>query len=129
MQIICINIALMKKRQTAAKKQIREMLSRHHALTAAELSQKLPQFDLSTIYRNLNGFVADGSIRELTLGLGTARYELSHTGHHHFVCISCKLVRTVSIDISHQSLARKMPDGYQVDDASLLIEGRCANCS
>ena len=83
--------------------------------------------DPSTIYRNIKRFKKDGLIKEVGLGIGIAKYELSHYDHYHFVCNECDQVAV--INISQDQLKALLPLCCQVDNIHLHVEGQCEKCN
>ncbi len=94
-QVICINSSLcdilpeMQKRFSQKREDIRQYLSATHgAVSAAAIQNALPHIDLTTVYRNLDQFVAEGDVKKITLG-GEALFEYQPHPHHHAVCDEC----------------------------------------
>ena len=66
----------MSRRYSKKREQILEVLtSVHGALSAHDIHAKLPALDLTTIYRNLDVFVEDGTVKKLQLGGKEPLYE------------------------------------------------------
>lgn len=101
--------------------------SAHEALSAADIHATLPHIDLTTIYRNLERFVAHDQVREVHLGDETVRYEKKDQHHHHHaVCTNCERV----IHFSAPDLKLKKMLGiedFNVDEIEILVRGRCAH--
>lgn len=90
---------------------------------------RLPGVSRTTVYRVLDTFVRLGLVVK-TPHLGSAvRFDPRTERHHHLVCTECGRV----VDISSARLDRvALPDaaahGFEVDDFSVHIRGRCAAC-
>lgn len=116
----------MQRRMTKHKQEILHLFHTAHVLSAQEIVAQLPHIDTSTIYRNLERFVADGELRLVVLGTSEAKYELAeHATHGHFVCDSCGEIKSVHMP---DSLARSKPKGSQIAHIELTLHGRCAEC-
>ncbi|WP_226389682.1 Fur family transcriptional regulator [Penaeicola halotolerans] len=92
-------------------------------------------FDRVTIYRTLKTYLDAGIIHKVLDDSGAAKYALcketcEHGHHHHehvhFKCSVCgetNCIESVSIpDI-------KLPAGYVLEEANLLVQGKCAKCN
>ncbi len=95
MQAICISgtqyviLNSMQKRFSQKREDIRQFLSgAKGAVSAAAIQSALPHIDLTTVYRNLDQFVAEGDVKKITLG-GEALFEYQPHPHHHAVCDEC----------------------------------------
>ena len=99
---------------------ILEVLKKAHIMTLAELGKKIPAADQSTLFRNLEQFVKEGSVRKIVINQRTSAYELvkkSHE-HDHFVCDSCEEVSPI---------AMPRPKGFaKIRD--VVVRGLCAPC-
>lgn len=75
--------------------QIFQNLSKGSHLSAEEVHQLLQEqgerISMSTVYRTLHLMARIGILRELPLAEGHKHYELnlSHSHHHHLVCVQC----------------------------------------
>ncbi|MFN3693013.1 MAG: Fur family transcriptional regulator [Candidatus Paceibacteria bacterium] len=82
----------MQKRFSQKREDIRQYLNdTPGAVSAAAIHHALPHINLTTIYRNLDLFVAEGDVKKITLG-GEALYEYQPHPHHHAVCDECHSV-------------------------------------
>ncbi len=86
-------------------------------------------------YDVLDALVAAGLARRIRpLGAGAAVYE-SRVGdnHHHAVCRGCGETFDVDCAVGQAPclvpLAPSMPDGFVLDEAEVLLWGRCAPCT
>ena len=115
----------MTKRHSKKREQILDVLKQEHgALSASEIHARLPKLNLTTIYRNLDGFVADGEVKKLQLGGKEAVYEYIHQPHHHAVCTECdKVIHFTAPDDKIKKLLGI--NDFQVEDLEVTVRGIC----
>jgi len=98
----------------------------------ADVLDKLPDMDESTVYRNLRKFMEAKLIHEVNDGTDTCKYcichcpDEEHLQHHfHFHCNVCG--RTFCLD---DVPAPTIPllNNYQIEDAEYILKGKCPNC-
>ncbi len=105
------------------------------ALTEAHIEEKLgASCDRATVYRNLKTFLEKGIIHRVLDESGPVKYALcpetcsiqSHSHEHvHFKCQSCGETQCME-GIPIQKV--KLPSGFEMSEANLLIVGFCKNC-
>jgi len=112
-------------RLTKKRKQILEVLKRHHgSLSAAELHKKLPDIDLVTIYRNLELFVEERLIKHLHIDTGEAQYEYQHQPHHHAVCTNCE--RVIHFNAPDKKILKLLePQDFDIEEIEIIVKGSC----
>lgn len=125
-----------KVRLTAPRrKMIRVFLENEAALTNTQLEAKLGKdFDRVTLYRNLISFEESGMIHKIPGDDGYMRYALCdncdvghhHDGHVHFSCKVCGDTTCLD-DVAVPDI--KLPAGYRLDSAEMLISGTCIRCN
>lgn len=98
--------------------------SEHGALSAAEIHSKLPAIDLTTIYRNLDRFVAEGKVKRLSLHGNEALYEYQTKPHHHAVCTECERVIHFTAPDDELKALLGVKD-FQVDEIEVTVRGIC----
>lgn len=115
----------MTRRHSKKREQILDVLKREHgALSAAELHAHLPELDLTTIYRNLDVFVADGDVKKLQLGGNEARFEYMHEPHHHAVCTECE--RVIHFTAPDEKIKKLLGiEDFRVDELEVTVRGKC----
>ena len=115
-----MNIKLTKKRQ-----HILTVLKEHSGtLSAADISHRLPEIDLVTIYRNLELFVTEKLIKKIHLGLDEAQFEYQHEPHHHAICTSCdKVIHFTAADAKIKKLLQL--DDFNADEIEITVRGTC----
>lgn len=83
--------------------------------------------DLASVYRTINLFQELGIVREVPLGEGYQRYELTEEGrHHHYVlCTVCGKLE--NIDLCLLERVENMTN-YKILSHSMEFQGICDNC-
>lgn len=98
----------------------------HGALSAAQLHERLPALDLATIYRNLELFVVDGTVKKLQLGGKEAQYEYQSEPHHHAVCTECEKV--IHFKAPDEKIKRLLNiEDFNVDELEVTVRGVCTH--
>jgi len=113
------------KRHSKKRDQILDMLKREHgALSASELHKKLPDLNITTIYRNLDTFVAEGEVKKLQLGGTEAVYEYTYEPHHHAVCTECE--RVIHFTAPDEKIKKLLGiEEFKVDELEVTVRGIC----
>ena len=85
------------------------------------------EIGLATVYRVLTQFEAAGLVTRHNFEGGHAVFELDRGEHHdHIVCVTCGKVEEFmdeTIEKRQQEIAKN--HGFEMDDHSLIIYGRC----
>lgn len=102
-------------------------------LTAQEIYQKLlnenKQYDLATVYRNLELLVQLKLVTKVQFGTGSARYEMiGKAHHHHLICEHCGSIE--DIHLKEKALLQQITQTstFKVERHSLEFFGLCKNC-
>lgn len=103
------------------------------AISVAELVKLLAsEMNKTTVYRILDKLMDDGVIHSF-IGKGGLKWyakcqdcscDTHNDVHPHFQCKECGEVECLPVSFSIPSV-----NGYKIDSASLLMVGKCANCS
>lgn len=119
----------MKKRNL--REQLVALLEKKHYLTVPEMLEALAKkelvFNKTSVYRNLEKMLAEGSMCRHSFGTDKVYYELrspEHDHHDHFVCEKCKKVDHLDCIID----ASKVPSGYQLEHHHVTLFGVCKSC-
>ena len=98
---------------------------------AAGLDGRLPQSDLTSVYRNLESFEELGLVRHVHLGHGPGLYALaSDTGREYLVCESCDRIRALGpeeLDDVRSTIRERF--GYEVRFSHFPMVGLCPDCA
>lgn len=115
----------MTKRHSKKREQILQVLKQEHgALSASDIHSKLPALDLTTIYRNLDGFVASAEIKKLLFTGKEALYEYQERPHHHAVCVECE--RVIHFMAPDEKIKKLLGiEDFQVDELEVTVRGVC----
>ena len=111
---------------------LKEIIAYDHAFTLADMEHRMGTLDRSTLFRTLTLFVEHRLLHEIDNGGGAKLFCRCDCGHHHhhiphihFTCTAC--VDTFCIkDIDMTVIPH--PTGYEVDEMSLVMKGRCPKC-
>jgi Fur family ferric uptake transcriptional regulator len=95
-----------------------------------KVHKKVPDVNLSTIYRNLEELEQLGVITHSHLGHGPSSYLLASQAHAHFICANCGVMIEAPDEI-FRGLARSAKSrlGFDIDPKHFAILGLCADCS
>lgn len=99
----------------------------------ADLEEKLPTVDKSTLFRTLNLLSDNHLLDTIDDGSGSQKYcnrdlhdPQSKIKHIHFNCRVCH--QTVCLtDVSLPEVT--LPDGYTVEDTEYVVKGVCPKCA
>ena len=121
---------------TGARRAVLEVLFAAGAPVSAEvvaggLDGRLPETDLTSVYRNLEWLENHGVVRHVHVGHGAGVYTLAgeHPGEY-LVCEGCG--RTVAIDVATLAGVRaaiRTETGFEAHFDHFPIHGLCAACA
>lgn len=105
------------------------------ALTAPEIirrvRKRLPIHKV-TVYRILEGLIARGILRRISLNENAFRYELAcvhNPPHPHFECSTCGEIQCLDpVDLSRIWVEVKGPLGNRADSIEIRVQGVCYRC-
>ncbi len=122
-------------RSTSSRSAILGLFYRNsHALSYSDIERQVADhYDRVTVYRTLKTFLDKGVIHKVLDDGGGLKYALCsehcNTGHHHehvhFKCLVCG--QTTCLD-NVEVPSVKLPVGYVLAEANLLIQGTCNRC-
>jgi Fe2+ or Zn2+ uptake regulation protein len=115
----------MKQRYSHKRAQILAVLQQENgALSARDIHAELPSLNLTTVYRNLDAFVADGVVKKLLLHDKEALYEYQHEPHHHAVCTECE--RVIHFTAPDERIKALLGvEDFTVDELEVTVRGVC----
>ena len=104
-----------------------------------QISRRIPNAGLQSVYRNLADFTKLGITEEIFLEKRKAAYALCHdvsTHHHHAVCRVCgrsEEVKSCQLDTVSRAMRRSFRKlrnerGFQIERHFLQLEGLCHAC-
>lgn len=97
--------------------------------TPEQISDAVPEVDLTTVYRTLELFESVGLVRHAHLGHGPASYRPAEDDHIHIVCHNCGRVLEAPADLVDE-LERRLAEtsDFILDRAHFTVFGRCRDC-
>ncbi len=110
---------------------IEALMAERRALTGAELIAILGRdaMDPASVYRVLSVFAEREIVHRIDGADKVARYALNRgrANHPHFTCRSCGRMDCLDkMPVPHLDVR---PEGYVVEEESLLFSGLCARCN
>lgn len=92
--------------------------------------ERLPTVSLDTVYRTLWLLNDLGLIKTLGLGRERSRFEANLSGHHHFVCDQCGIIRDFcSTELDNFTLPDAVVDSQgKIKTTHFEVHGVCPNC-
>jgi Fur family ferric uptake transcriptional regulator len=113
-----------------------DVLHQHPAaLSLADVEQLLGRADRITVHRTLKTFTEKGLVHRIEDGSGAVKYALCEPGctpgehqdlHVHFFCTCCRET-TCLPRLAIPTIA--LPEGFQVQETSLVAKGLCERCA
>lgn len=105
----------------------------HRHVTADELleevTERLPNVALPTIYATLELFVQLGLARRVQRA-GTTLFDPRTDPHHHLVCTRCGSIEDVESDLNTAALERAARrQGFDHERVEAVVHGVCRTCS
>ena len=95
----------------------------------ANVSERLPNASLPTIYATLDLFEELGLVRRIAAGTGPALYDPRTDEHQHMVCRRCGRVEDLDAGIdAAPALREARRRGFSPHGAELVVSGLCAAC-
>ncbi|MGH2969467.1 MAG: Fur family transcriptional regulator [Solirubrobacteraceae bacterium] len=97
---------------------------------AAGLDGRLPELELTSVYRNLETFEGLGLVRHVHLGHGAGRYALTRDEEAEFaLCEACGTARAVApAELDAVRAAVREATGLEARFSHFPIVGICADC-
>lgn len=94
-----------------------------------QASRELPGLGIATVYRAIKALLEEGEVVVVDLPGEEPRYEPAGRGHHHhFRCRVCEQTFDLGVCPVGIPQGTTLPGGYTVEDHSLTLYGRCAEC-
>ena len=124
-------------RTTQSRQDILQVfISQDRALSESEVEQAMAQScDRVTVYRTLGTFLKKGLLHKVLDDSGVTKYALcaddcgaKHYHQHNHVHFKCQRCGQTNCLKSVQVQAFQLPDGYQVEEVNVLLQGVCPDC-
>ena len=123
------------QRLTLQKQAILDVLHAETRMQSTEevygrVREKYPNVSLGTVYRNLQGFSAQGAVRRTLYADGKSRYEMAgHVHHHHLICLDCGATTEVPWCPIGSEVIRFMDEcDFSPVSHQFEIYGHCRQC-
>ena len=92
-----------------------------------DLKTRYPVISKATVYNALSFLKKHGTIKEITIEKGKARFDYRVEPHNHFFCRKCGYI--CDLEIKGCPLAeKKMIDGHKIEELGQYIIGICSEC-
>ncbi len=118
-------------RMTHQRKMILNLLSKTHQPKSAEMIfEELPKetLNLSTVYRTLDAFFAQGMISKSTMK-NTAYYYINQKNHHHYmICIECQKMYEIDCHLDHIADHVAKQHNFKITHHDMTVYGYCEDC-
>ncbi len=124
--------------KTSARIKVLEtLIASNSPLSILDLKRILPEFNESTLYRNLDKFIQLNIVKKINLNSDFSHYEFqplskSNHGHHHhhIVCTKCKAIQCLDICGVEAIILPKIKKlGFTDINHTLEFSGICKKCS
>jgi len=100
-----------------------------YPVDALTLVKKL-SVNKTTVYRQLEKYVAEGKIIEVELGDGKKRFELKNLDHHHhLICDVCGCIEDIELNEGGLMDEINKKSKFKVEKHSLEFFGVCNKCN
>ena len=117
-------------RMTPQREQVLAAVRSLEHATPEQISDRLDDVDVTTVYRTLELLEELGLVRHAHLGHGAPSYRPAEDEHIHVVCHSCGAVSDAEASLVEPLARRLSADrGFVVDRAHFTVFGRCRNCA
>lgn len=92
--------------------------------------QEEPKISRSTVYRNINILLEQGSIRKITMTTGADRFDYIQEEHQHIICENCGKVIDFHYDFEIAKIEKKISNSLTNDFKinNIILYGICENC-
>jgi Fe2+ or Zn2+ uptake regulation protein len=115
----------MQRRRSKKRDAILSVLQKNHQpLSAAMVHRELPDIDLVTIYRNLELFAEEKTLKKFHFDGAEAHFEYQHEPHHHAICADCDKVLHFKAPDKKIIKLLGLSD-FEVDELEVIVKGRC----
>ncbi len=100
------------------KDKIIKLFTQNHILAISDISEKIPEANFSTIYRNVEQMVLDRKLKKIFLNKDNIKYELASHAHNHFVCDTCGDIEEVEVVVKDKTKIVR----------DVVVHGCCNDC-
>lgn len=93
-----------------------------------KVREKIPNISLGTVYRNLSGLTADGTILQIEVGDGFEHFDGDISPHLHLYCRECGKIYDQRLNGDYIADTAK-ESGFTADTTIYVAYGICKNCN
>lgn len=94
-----------------------------------ELRKRMPTLSLDTVYRTLATLAEHGLINKVETIESQARFEVTHTRHHHLICSRCNTIMDFQWRlVDDAGLPEEVAAWGRIDTRSVVVYGICHTC-
>lgn len=116
-------------RMTPQRQLVLDAVGRLEHATPDQVSEAVPEVDVTTVYRTLETLEQIGLLAHTHLGHGAPSYRLADNDHIHVVCHHCNAVVDAPAGLVDELAEQLRTDrGFLLDRSHLTIFGTCADC-
>jgi Fur family transcriptional regulator, ferric uptake regulator len=116
-------------RMTSQRAHVLAAVRRLEHATPEQISETVPDVDVTTVYRTLELLEEIGLVRHTHLGHGAASFRPADDDHIHVVCHRCGRVVDAGQDLVDQLAGQLHAEsGFVVDRSHFTVFGRCREC-
>jgi Fur family ferric uptake transcriptional regulator len=116
-------------RMTPQRQRVMDAVTQLVHATPDQVSEAVPDVDLTTVYRTLETLEQIGLLAHTHLGHGAPSYRLAEDDHIHVVCHHCSSVVDAPAGLADELAARLRSErGFVLDRSHFTVFGTCADC-
>ena len=93
-----------------------------------KVRERIPNISLGTVYRNLSGLAADGTILQIEVGDGFEHFDGDISPHLHLYCRGCGKIYDQRLQYDYISDTAKECD-FVTDTTIYVAYGICKHCN
>ena len=93
-----------------------------------EVSKKIPNISLGTVYRNLSKLASEGEILNLSVGDGNEHYDGDVSAHIHLFCTECGKIEDMMIENDPTDSLVKQKK-FVPKNRVYVVYGVCSDCN
>jgi len=91
-----------------------------------ELFSQFPVLSRTTVYNTFRLLAEAGMIRVVSITPDEQRFDADTNDHGHFLCTGCGRITDIPIDGT--ILEKLCPDGFEVTQRDIFLNGICSDC-
>lgn len=117
-------------RMTPQRQRVMDAVTQLVHATPDQVSESVPEVDLTTVYRTLETLEQIGLLAHTHLGHGAPSYRLADDDHIHVVCHHCSSVVDAPPGLADElALRLRSERGFVLDRSHFTVFGTCADCA